>query len=317
MTKHLRHRDKGSAKNTKRKRKNPQDEDSSDDEILRSKKMRNENFQVKKPLKKLHDISAEPFDKCFWLGQPAVIPVSEELKLTRKSLGILVRGALHLCPSPVKSASDDGLPPIFEKFFSFLKYNSPTSVQMQCWPAILSGANVLGVAPTGSGKTLAYGIPLGPHILAQQRKKKESHIPSPIGLIIVPTRELAIQVTAALQPLKRLASIRTVAIYGGQDKDIQITSLQENGSVHVVVATPGRLLDLIQTKKLSLYSVSYLVIDEADRMFALGFEQQLDEIFMMIRPDKQAMLFSATFPGKLRDAATRYFYYIYISIYNI
>eukprot|EP01034_Spumella_vulgaris_P023791 gene23791-30060_t len=186
---------------------------------------------------------------------------------------------------------------------------------MQCWPAILAGANVLGIAPTGSGKTLAYCLPVITHVQTQiaanlALSKKSKAVPqsgriAPMALILVPTRELAIQVTAALKPLKRICSIYSAAVFGGQEKEEQVDKLSANGGqLHVLVATPGRLLDFITNSRLlMLEKVTYLVIDEADRMLTMGFFDQLSAISGQIRPDRQTLLFSATFPGRLREIA--------------
>eukprot|EP01041_Mallomonas_annulata_P008689 gene8689-17948_t len=219
------------------------------------------------------------FKKNFWTGAPGEDPVSDELKILRKTFGILPKGPLELCPPPVTEITSPGVPTSFAEVFSILNIQTPSPVQMQCWPAILVGANVLCIAPTGSGKTLAYSLPMIPHISAQIQANINitPPIPSPYALVLVPTRELAIQVAAVLKPLKRLSSIRSLAIYGGQDKEIQLQNLTSFGHTHIIVATPGRLLDLIATKKITLTQVSYLVLDEADRMLSLGFEQWLDE----------------------------------------
>ena len=256
-----------------------------------------------------------PFSKCHWSGGPGEDPPSEELKTQRKEIGVLVKGNLHLCPPPIMTLHDSFLPPAFSKIFHSLGLSKPSPIQMQCWPAALAGANILALAPTGSGKTLAYGLPLIPHIEHQLKSRKDeletegekftskSKIACPFALILVPTRELAIQVASALKCLKKHCFLRTLAIYGGQDKDLQINELNNGGELHVIAATPGRLLDLMAMKKISLHKVTYLVIDEADRMLTLGFVDQLDVISKQIRSDRQSLLFTATFPGKLRDAA--------------
>jgi len=164
----------------------------------------------------------------------------------------------------------------------------------------------LCIAPTGSGKTYGYSLPMIPHISAQLVKMKHASVPAPIALVLVPTRELALQVSAALKPFKKVCDIRSAPIYGGQDRDIQLQHLTQFGYTHIIIATPGRLLDLVATKQVSLSRVSYLVLDEADRMLSLGFEKQLDLISSQIRPDRQSSLFSATFPGRLREAAERW-----------
>ena len=215
-----------------------------------------------------------------------------------------------LCPAPILSLEDPALPDTISQVIKSLNFNKLTAVQMQCWPAILSGLNVLAIAPTGSGKTYAYGLTLAPHISDQMKSSSAKAAAKirkdPYALVLVPTRELAIQVASALKPLRKLFSIRSVPVYGGQDREIQLSALFSGGTPHVVVATPGRLLDLVVTKTLSLTSVTYLVLDEADRMLSMGFFDQLDAISNQVRPDRQSLLFSATFPGKLREAAVNW-----------
>ena len=150
----------------------------------------------------------------------------------------------------------------------------------------------------------AAGLPMIPHILHHTKICPPTSLPSPIALVLVPTRELAIQVSSAFKIFNKLFSIRSVALYGGNDKETQIESMTSSGhSPQVIVATPGRLIDLLQTKHISLFRTSFLVLDEADRMLALGFVDQLNYIAALIRSDRQTLLFSATFPGKLREAA--------------
>ena len=244
------------------------------------------------------------FQRDFWSGPVGEDPVSDDLKAIRKTLGILPKGKLTLCPPPVLEIASPYLPKEFPVIFSNLNLTKPSPVQMQCWPTIMCGANVLCIAPTGSGKTLAYSLPMIPHIDVQIKKDPLANpgTPAPLALVLVPTRELAIQVAAVLKALKRCCGIRSLAIYGGQDKDQQLQQLTQFGRTHILVATPGRLLDLIASKHISLHAVTYLVLDEADRMLSLGFEKQLDMIASQIRPDRQSMLFSATFPGKLRES---------------
>ena len=257
-----------------------------------------------------------PFLKAHWSGSPGEDFPSEELKTQRKDIGVLVKGNLKLCPPPVLTLHDPYLPQSFSKIFHSLGLSTPSPIQMQCWPAALAGANILALAPTGSGKTLAYGLPLIPHIEHQLQSLKadekttgpssssqKNKTVSPFGLILVPTRELASQVASALKALKKINSLRCLAIYGGADKDSQIGELHNGGDLHIIVATPGRLLDLMASKHISLIRVTYLVIDEADRMLTMGFTEQLDAISRQIRPDRQSLLFTATFPGKLREVA--------------
>lgn len=279
-------------------------------DIKRKKKTKDVDSNSRQPSFPIKNFANFPdFKKIFWTGAQGEDPPGDELKLLRKSLGVLAKGQLRFCPPPVISISNIGLPETFGKAFLSLNYSKPSPVQMQCWPAILMGQNLLCVAPTGSGKTLAYGLPMMPHICqqraAEDRKLKRS-LPSPYGVVLVPTRELCIQVVSALTCVRRVASVRSVGIYGGQDKEGQLEGLRSGNPVDVIVATPGRLVDLITSSQISLDKVTYLVIDEADRMLLLGFEAQLDAISAHIRPDRQTLLFSATFPGRLRAAAIKW-----------
>jgi len=142
-----------------------------------------------------------------------------------------------------------------------------------------------------------------PHLLAQLSAGQTSPAKPrlPLALVMVPTRELAMQVSSSLAPFRRVCSpaLRSIAIYGGTDTACQVDRLADK---HVIVATPGRLLDLVSRKQLSLASVTYLVIDEADRMLNMGFLDQLSAIAAQVNPDRQALLFSATFPQRLREA---------------
>jgi superfamily II DNA/RNA helicase len=265
-----------------------------------------------------------PFEKNFWLGEEGDDEPSDELKAQRKEIGVLVKGNLKMCPAPVMTIQSSSLPKSFAKVCASHGVTKPSPVQMQCWPPVLYGANVLGIAPTGSGKTLAFCLPIVPHVEAyiveQQKvhaKRKFTPPPgkfiSPIALILVPTRELALQVVSVLKPMKRLCGITSGAVYGGLDKNEQLQKLKascsEDGQLHVLVATPGRLEDFLYTAsagnsvQLEVSRVTYLVIDEADRMLTMGFMEQLDAISNCIRPDRQTLLFSATFPGRLREAS--------------
>jgi len=182
--------------------------------------------------------------------------------------------------------------------------SKPTPIQMQTWPAALCGLDVLGIAPTGSGKTLAYLLPSIPHVLGQQGSREGKA--ATVCLVLLPTRELAAQVVETCRGsggLRPLFGLRCEAVYGGANKEVQVDNILTMGVPHVLAATPGRLLDLLSLSVLSLEQVSYFVLDEADRMLALGFEPQLEAISKGIRPDRQCLLFSATFPLRLREAA--------------
>ena len=189
-------------------------------------------------------------------------------------------------------------------------------VQARCWQASLSGRNAVVVAPTGSGKTLAYLTPLIPHVLdssstmsAPIRNMVTKSPPSPFhALILAPTRELVTQICAVGGPhLRRLHSIRMESVTGGVDINSQLQVISEMSSAAadavkvgesvqpaILVATPGRLVDLLTRGALRLFSVTCVVIDEADRMLKMGLREQVDTILGQIRPDKQTVLCSAT-----------------------
>jgi superfamily II DNA/RNA helicase len=167
---------------------------------------------------------------------------------------------------------------------------SPFPVQALTIPDGLAGRDVCGKAKTGSGKTLAFGIPLLDRVPDAEKGR-------PTGLVLVPTRELALQVHTALTPLATCRDRRVVAVYGGADLDTQVRALQKGAQV--VVATPGRLIDLLQRGDVSLGDVSVLVIDEADRMADLGFLPQVQWVMRHIGGSHQTMLFSATLDGEI------------------
>lgn len=299
-----------------RKRKERDAEDNEDREFplpsseLRKKKKPETVDNRPKKMSQIHAVgtikhSTSIFEKNFWTGEPPQESPDDDLKALRKSLHVNVKGALQHCPPPIETITCTGLPESFKTVFDRVQYHTPTVIQKQAWPAILAGSNVLGIAPTGSGKTLAFGLPMVPHILAQPHAMKNKPKPSPICLVLVPTRELAVQVTQTLKPMKSLFKIRSLAVYGGVDRHSQIEHLSST-ALHILVATPGRLLDLKTSGEISLDCVTYLVIDEADRMLALGFEEQLNAVSQFVRPDRQTLLFSATFPGKLREVSTKW-----------
>lgn len=246
------------------------------------------------------------FQRNFWGGSPPLSVISDELKRKRKLLGILVKGAVHLCPNPVESYDESSIPESFRKVLQKSHITIPTAIQMQCIPAILHGCNVLGISPTGSGKTLAYLLPLIPHVQHQMTRVSSSRVASPIALVIVPTRELVLQVVSTCKVFNSLFHIKSLAVYGGLEKNSQVEKLRDFPTTEIIVATPGRLLDLMSSNDLVLDRVTYLVLDEADRMLALGFEEQLNSINEAIRPDRQTILFTATFPGKLRESSIKW-----------
>ena len=170
-------------------------------------------------------------------------------------------------------------------------------VQRLCIPDALAGRDVCGKAKTGSGKTLAFGLPLVERVPAASPKR-------PTGLVLVPTRELCLQVTDVLRPLVEARSLRLVAVYGGAQMRAQISALE--AGAEIVVATPGRLIDLIDRKVANLSDVGLVVIDEADRMADMGFLPQVEWVLRHIPRGHQTLLFSATLDGGISGLVERY-----------
>ena len=168
-------------------------------------------------------------------------------------------------------------------------YEQPYPIQQQAIPAILKKQDVLGIAPTGSGKTASYVLPILTN-LQSNLVTKNRHVNV---LILVPTRELAIQVKEVIQLYSSVLPepIKTLAVFGGASINPQMINMQ---GVHILIATPGRLLELVQSKAVHLSSVETLVLDEADKMLNLGFKDEMNRIFFLLPKKRQNLLFSAT-----------------------
>jgi superfamily II DNA/RNA helicase len=171
----------------------------------------------------------------------------------------------------------------------------PFRIQSLVLPDALGGRDVLAKSPTGSGKTLAFGIPL------VERAPVDGKTPA--ALVLVPTRELALQVTEDIEPLAKARGIRVAAAYGGAPVAAQAKRLK---GAHIVVATPGRLQDLVERRLVSLDAVRTLVLDEADRMLDMGFKPQVERIMRRLPEARQTMLFSATLDGEVGELARAY-----------
>ena len=177
-----------------------------------------------------------------------------------------------------------------------LGYTEPTPIQSGVIPVMLAGHDVIGQAQTGTGKTAAFALPLLHNLNSEQTQVQ--------ALVLTPTRELALQVAEAIQGYGRLQGVRVLAIYGGQQYGRQIGQLKRG--VDVVVGTPGRLLDLIQQKKLDLSQIKTVVLDEADEMLSMGFIEDIEAILEQTPAQRQTALFSATLPPEIRRLADRY-----------
>ena len=179
-----------------------------------------------------------------------------------------------------------------------LGYDTPTEIQSQAIPHLLQGdQDFIGLAQTGTGKTAAFGLPLLDHLDASDDSVQ--------ALILAPTRELGQQIAEQIELFaKNLKGIRSIAVYGGANISTQITQLKRPR--HVVIATPGRLIDLVKRKALKLDQIKYLVLDEADEMLNMGFKDELDTILEFTPDSKKTWLFSATMPREIRRLVKQY-----------
>ncbi|XP_068217984.1 probable ATP-dependent RNA helicase DDX43 [Palaemon carinicauda] len=190
--------------------------------------------------------------------------------------------------------------PLILKEISKQGFENPSAIQCQSWPILMKGYDMIGTSHTGSGKTLAFLLPALLHICAQPTPRWER--PGPTCLVLAPTRELAQQIEREVIKFQ-YENIRVVCCYGQGDKRHQIQKL--NAMSEIVIATPGRLNDFVSQDLVNLSGVSYLVLDEADRMLDMGFEPQVRKIVMNIRPDRQTILTSATWPDEVQLLANK------------
>ena len=202
-------------------------------------------------------------------------------------------------PRPVTTFDEAGFPQYVLSEVKAQGFDRPTAIQSQGWPMALSGRDVVGIAETGSGKTLTYCLPAIVHINAQPLLAPGD---GPIVLILAPTRELAVQIQAEISKFGKSSRIRNTCVYGGVPKGPQIRDLSRG--VEVCIATPGRLIDMLEAGRTNLRRVTYLVLDEADRMLDMGFEPQIRKIISQIRPDRQTCMWSATWPKEVRQLAS-------------
>jgi ATP-dependent RNA helicase RhlE len=186
-----------------------------------------------------------------------------------------------------------GIAPALLAILERLHFKTPTPIQSKAIPIAIEGKDVVGIAQTGTGKTLAFGIPLIQQ-LAKDTKRQ--------GLVLLPTRELALQVDEALNKIGRSFGLRTAILIGGAAIRPQIQALQRRPQI--IVATPGRLIDHLHQRTLHLGSVAIVVLDEADRMLDMGFLPQIREIFKGLPKERQTMLFSATMPAEVMKIAS-------------
>ncbi|KAK2544863.1 Ddx43 [Columba livia] len=267
-----------------------------------------------------------PIEKNFYRESSRTASMSqEEVQLWRKENNNIIcddlkEGEKRCIPNPVCKFED-----VFERYPDIMAnirkvgFQKPTPIQSQAWPIILQGIDLIGIAQTGTGKTLAYLMPGFIHLTSQPISKDQRGGPG--MLVLAPTRELALQVETECSKYS-YRGIKSICIYGGGDRKGQIDVVTKG--VDIVIATPGRLNDLQMNNFINLKSITYLartelvtgilvlyeisnkVLDEADRMLDMGFEPQIMKILLDVRPDRQTVMTSATWPDGVRRLAKSY-----------
>ncbi|MFY9463266.1 MAG: DEAD/DEAH box helicase [Candidatus Sungiibacteriota bacterium] len=191
-----------------------------------------------------------------------------------------------------KSFNGLGIAPALLDILARLRFTAPTPIQEQAIPIAIQGKDMVGIAQTGTGKTLAFGVPMIQRIGILKKQ----------GLIVLPTRELAAQVEEVMRKVGQGLGIRTAILIGGAGFGPQLQALRKNP--HIIIATPGRLIDHLERKTIRLDAVGIVVLDEADRMLDMGFWPQIQRIFSALPKERQVMLFSATMPPEIMKIAS-------------
>ncbi|XP_040264401.1 probable ATP-dependent RNA helicase DDX17 isoform X1 [Bufo bufo] len=263
--------------------------------------------------KKRWDLNELPkFEKNFYTEHPEVAHMSiHDVEELRRKKEITVRGIN--CPKPVYTFQQSNFPQYVMDVLIDQRFKEPTPIQCQGFPLALSGRDMVGIAQTGSGKTLAYLLPAMVHINHQPYLERGD---GPICLVLAPTRELAQQVQQVADEYGKSSRLKSTCIYGGAPKGPQIRDLERG--VEICIATPGRLIDFLEVGKTNLRRCTYLVLDEADRMLDMGFEPQIRKIVDQIRPDRQTLMWSATWPKEVRQLAEDFLRdYVQINVGNL
>ena len=222
-------------------------------------------------------VELQAFQKNFYVQHDAVTRRSEaEVEAYRRQHQMTVLG--NMVPRPVENFEEAGFPGYVIQEIRKFGFTLPTPIQAQGWPMAMTGRDVVGIAETGSGKTLTYLLPAIVHINAQPYLRTGD---GPIALILAPTRELAVQIRTEFEKFGSTSRLRSVCLYGGISRGPQMRELERG--VELVIATPGRLIDMLESGKTNLRRVTYLVLDEADRMLDMGFEPQIRKIVEQVR----------------------------------
>lgn len=251
-----------------------------------------------------------PIVKDFYIEDPKVanMPPAEVQRWRLANHDIQVKRTfdekpgLRPIPNPVLTFEQafQHYPEILEEIYK-QEFTQPSPIQSQAWPILLRGDDMIGIAQTGTGKTLAFLLPALIHIDGQPTPREERE--GPTVLILAPTRELALQIEKEVLKYQ-YKGIKSVCVYGGGDRKEQITVVAKG--VDIVIATPGRFNDLVMARHLNAINFSYIVLDEADRMLDMGFEPQIRKSLFDVRPDRQTVMTSATWPSGVRRLAETY-----------
>lgn len=243
-------------------------------------------------------LQLEKFEKHFFYEHPDVTAWNQaDVDAWRIQKQMVVSGTTP--PKPVRTFQEAGLPDYILHEISAAGFTAPTPIQCQGWSMALTGRDVVGIAQTGSGKTLAFILPAVIHINAQPLLKPGD---GPIALVVAPTRELACQIEEECARFGRSSGLKVACVYGGVPKRKQEYALRTG--VEILICTPGRLLDFLERGTTTLQRVTYLVFDEADRMLDMGFEPQIRSLVSQIRPDRQVLMWSATWPQEVQQLAS-------------
>ena len=281
-------------------------------------KMLKNNIDKEKDLKVVDHskMNYDYFNKNIYIESPEISKLTpEEVIEIRKTNGsILVKG--KDIPKPILDFYQCGLSSKIMEVLEYKQIKKPFPIQMQAIPTIMSGKDCLGISETGSGKTLAYVLPMLRHVQSRlasiklnsggKINYKTKEVIGPIALILVPSRELATQICEEIRSFSNFLNIETTCLFGGSNLGNQINDLKRG--VDIAVATPARLIDLLclnNGKVTNLTRTTFVVLDEADRMFDLGFEPQISKILRNIRPQRQVAMFSATFPKQIQSMAKK------------
>ncbi|CAM9523363.1 unnamed protein product [Scytosiphon promiscuus] len=251
-------------------------------------------------------IEYEPFRKTFYEAHPDMAQLNAwEVKQLRNELQVSVEAGRQRndagVPPPVRSFKHAGFDDVLLSEVVRQGFEAPTPIQAQALPVVMSGRDMIGVAQTGSGKTLAFVWPALVHLMDQREivKGKEG----PIVVILAPTRELAGQIYSEANKFAKRQGYgcKVCAVYGGAGKWEMQKALKEGPEI--VVATPGRMIEMIKLKATNMRRCTMMILDEADRMFDMGFEYQMRSIVAQTRPDRQTLMFSATFKRRIQQLA--------------